>query len=165
MSRAHKFRVWDDINKKWMLGYEYPNLGGFSMQGETMLFGEYNQALSSFKLEELDKMCIDYWVGEKDLNNKDVYEGDIFIGYEERNGERLSGKYIVVWEDCGFTAQSLDENGCDAFLGFFFSNPTTIPQTAIEVIGNIHENPELLLTLTTEEVLSDRSSKYKTIIK
>ncbi len=36
MSRQIKFRAWDNKDKKWLLGYEYPNLGGFSMFGENI---------------------------------------------------------------------------------------------------------------------------------
>ena len=31
--RQFKFRAYDKVNKKWLLGYEYPNLGGFSLVG------------------------------------------------------------------------------------------------------------------------------------
>ena len=34
MTSNLKFRAYDKKAKKWLLGYEYPNLGGFSLFGE-----------------------------------------------------------------------------------------------------------------------------------
>ncbi len=44
--REIKFRAWDDLKKTWLLGYELPMLGGFSIVGETMMMGEWAAVLS-----------------------------------------------------------------------------------------------------------------------
>jgi hypothetical protein len=42
--RELKFRVWDNINKEWLLGYK--ECGGFSINGLLMLMGEWQAILS-----------------------------------------------------------------------------------------------------------------------
>lgn len=148
MKRDIKFRVWDGEE---MIILENSGLQYYDFEGSYSL-GFTVDAYSGFWAHEqydtatkrAEAFPIMQYAGGKDLNQKEVYEGDIFIGYEERDGKRLSGKFIVEWEDHAFVAKSIEENGCDAWLSFFFSNDNTVPQTAIEVIGNIHQNPELL---------------------
>ena len=53
--REFKFRAWDNKTKEWLLGYELPNLGGFSMFGEAMLFGEWSAIVNRFVLREEDR--------------------------------------------------------------------------------------------------------------
>lgn len=132
MEREIKFRVWCETDD----GEEMIYLDTLTCDNG-LWFGYQEKHIN----EHIDIM---QYAGGKDLNQKEVYEGDIFIGYEERDGKRLSGKFIVEWEDHAFIAKSIEENGCDAWLSFFFSNENTVPQTAIEVIGNIHQHPELL---------------------
>jgi hypothetical protein len=47
--REIKFRAWDD--KKWLLGYELPNLGGFSLFGEVVMLDEWSHILDTFLFE------------------------------------------------------------------------------------------------------------------
>ncbi len=55
MSREIKFRAWDNCDKKWLLGYELPNLGGFSMTGEVMLFEQWSEIVNRFILQQRDR--------------------------------------------------------------------------------------------------------------
>ena len=50
-----KFRAYDNKAKEWLLGYEYPNLGGFSMFGECMLMGEWSAIVNRFILQQRDR--------------------------------------------------------------------------------------------------------------
>lgn len=71
-----KFRLWDDKNKKWMLGYESSNLGGFSMFGECMLFGEYSKAIKD--IDNWDNLILTQYSCQTDICNKEIFSGDIF---------------------------------------------------------------------------------------
>ncbi len=83
--RNAKFRAWDDLNKKWLLGYDHKNLGGFSMIGEIMLFGEYTNMLSGFKIEDLEHVKLMQFTGLK-FKEKEIYEGDVWL---------LNGRTII----------------------------------------------------------------------
>jgi hypothetical protein len=48
-----KFRAYNTKEKQWMFGYEYPNLGGFSLLGETVLMGELNSIPLKVLYEDL----------------------------------------------------------------------------------------------------------------
>jgi len=66
------------------------------------------------------------YTGLKDMNGKDIYEGDKLF--------RQSGFYTVTWSEsyCGF----MKDNGHGGVL--------SLNDCESEIIGNIHDNPELL---------------------
>ena len=133
MMREIKFRCWDMIDKKWMFGYDYKNLGGFSLIGEIVLFGQLN----TISLERWNDVAIMQFTGLKDKNGIEIYEGDILSnGVEWCNAEIKFDKGCFMWnnEPIGF-------NGDDD--GYTYSPPSTWG----EVIGNIYEHPNLLVTI------------------
>ena len=72
------------------------------------------------------------YIGLKDKNNKEIYEGDILF---ESFGERY---YKVIFENGSFRAE---------FKGDFEWHHFDLIDVVIqgcEVVGNIYENPELL---------------------
>lgn len=119
--RDIKFRAWDDDDKKWLLGYEYKSLGGFSLFGEVVLFGEWSQVVNEFLLHDnksQNALKVMQYSGLKDVNDNPIYEGDIvyLAGY---------GDYEVK-----FPFYQLYESSWEDNIG--------------EIKGNVHENPELL---------------------
>lgn len=72
----------------------------------------------------------------KDKNGKDIYQGDI-ISFMDDEDKR--GRVLVEWEseDCKFHCIEINNNRYGGYMSEFDSKE-------IEVIGNIHENPELL---------------------
>jgi len=136
--RTIKFRAWDDGKKEWLLGYEYPNLGGFSMDGECVLMGEWANVCTSFMFENNNRKRSDLklmqFTGLKDKNGKEIYEDDIL----KIKGFKESWKTKVRFENGGFCIDVEEQDYNITLLGFLDD------EAIVEVIGNIYQNPELL---------------------
>ncbi len=123
MKRVIKFRAWDNKDKKWLLGYEYKNLGGFAMFGEVMMFGQWSGLISANLSSGFKFIKLMQFTGLTDNNGKEIYEGDILQRYK-KSGEPYKKTKTVEWFHAGF-------KGIEQI-------------TESAVIGNIYENPELL---------------------
>lgn len=75
------------------------------------------------------------FTGLYDKNGKEIYEGDIII--EKLRRARIDGEKLVICFD-DFEWQGKNANGVTTSLSLLVEYHT------IEVIGNIHDNPELL---------------------
>lgn len=111
-----KFRAWDTQAKKYVRidSIQFDHLGN----GEpvTIKVDDAEWSIKRFVLEQ--------WTGLKDKNGREIYEGDI-VAF----GVPLKNKKIaaVEWKNIGW----------NPFL-------TELMDEWAEVMGNIHENPELL---------------------
>ena len=122
MSREIKFRAWD-IHNEQMCEVPHINLKG---KFGVMSCAKYT---SSFVFEEV---ILEQYTGLKAVLGVDVYEGDIvkFKVHKKKNPQgwqigklaRVGAKFII-WSN---------------WYHYDITN------NIIEVIGNIHENPELL---------------------
>lgn len=120
MSREIKFRAWDKLSKQWI-----PGGYGFHVLGEALLIGGLFQ---NMPLEMLNDIELMQFTGLRDKNGKEIYEGDI-LSWDGSNVGAVSFEhceFIVGGDEKGRAMCALkgDEN--------------------IEVIGNIHENGDLL---------------------
>ena len=91
------------------------------------------------------------FTGLHDKNGKEIYEGDILrLNYDRTSGKPIEG--MVRW----FQGNRHPEDGCYGmeYLGWVLSEYKSMDpasesyhmsiESVREVIGNIHENPELL---------------------
>lgn len=124
MSRKVKYRVWDNENKSYNDPYSYAY---YALTQD----GRLDFYCHGDRMDEADPdvYFIEQYAGLKDKNGKEIYEGDILDDGEGHIGKVLYNERIASfayeWGNCGAT-----------FMSLYTSD--------MKVIGNIHENPELL---------------------
>jgi len=114
------FRVWSDYWEKYATEAE------LYMDGSADATFEDDDGVPHHENTDL---VLEFDTGLKDKNGKEIYGGDILDDGEGHIGkvlynERLAS-FAYEWGNCGST-----------FMGLYTSD--------MKVIGNIHENPELL---------------------
>ena len=115
--REIKFRAWDVIKSVMRTWEEHP-------------------VTICERIENEDTYWVMQYTGLKDKNVKEIYEGDI-VEYFTQKGEERD---IVFWID-GLGAWGLIPSNRSISKGeMLFS----VGAESLSVIGNIHENPELL---------------------
>jgi uncharacterized phage protein (TIGR01671 family) len=127
--RTIKFRAWDKDKKcfipteKWAVVSTDFNAFGIMLEDwENYKEGEYFYSNSQELMQ---------FTGLHDKNGREVYEGDVI-------GRKGFFNRVVIWYECGFATYSVNHR------------ERIMPMTKEsidefdEVIGNIHENPELL---------------------
>jgi uncharacterized phage protein (TIGR01671 family) len=121
-----KFKVWDNQSKHWVYFHNDDDLT------EPVLLTENNFVIEPYNNYHKADYVYCMFTGLQDKNGKDIYEGDV-IKIELNN----NAKYQVIWRN--------------EFADFFLSNIKSSIGTyfhsdgdCLEIIGNIHENPEIL---------------------
>ena len=135
--RQIKFRAKSVDEGKWLIGALIPN-------GRRPCIAPFKEG---FHLESVDPNTVGQFIGLTDCKGKEIYEGDIIT---------VNGKYprVVLWDkmswalmpteyfhDKMFWVMNLQHPGIDWWEEF---------ADKLEVIGNIHDNPELIPTQPTE---------------
>ena len=116
MSRTIKFRIWNPEKKEMFESGGTP----------TMLS---NFFLLSAKMHTYHRMEYQQFTGLKDRNGKEIYEGDI-LRFDPKEWGGDTGNLSVV--------EFSTSNGWQA------AGTTSDWSSWCDVVGNIHENPELL---------------------
>lgn len=126
MSRAIGFRAWDNANNEWLNKEDAECL-------IIHLDGRYEIDRGWVKV--FPDLTIEQDTGLKDKNGKKIYENDIIK--DTSDGDCLIN--AVFWcEKGGFWGVKPRSPFAEREWGWF------IGRDNIEVIGNVHENPELL---------------------
>lgn len=132
MSREIKFRVWNKNTNK----YEYTELDYYFVIDQRIKAYEYEQ-----------------YTGLKDKNGKEIYEGDIvnIVAIAETDDSDMAyiidTNSIVCWDKEHARWDVNDEpedKDWDYRRRRYFVFVDNEGRENVEVIGNIHENPELL---------------------
>lgn len=110
-----KYRAWDKFNSCYWYSENYEILGEYFIKMQFLIDGE-------------NTLIYEQFTGLKDKNGKEVYEGDII------NLEDVICP--VTWDDGGFQMITSKNQGKSALIQDRVRH--------FEVIGNIHENPELI---------------------
>lgn len=129
MNREIKFRAWDQINKKFIIGDDY----WINFEGKVFIDNGYHMPIDISSLEDHPlRFILLQYTGLKDRDGKEIYEGDIVRLMEKRS-------YIVKWDINHY----LHPMPYQEMLSV--GTPTSrVESENGNIIGNIHQNPELL---------------------
>ena len=120
--------------------------GAFCLKDSDGPFGDMLDRPSIIKYDppwdgfwfRVDPETVGQFTGLFDKNGKKIFEGDIIEHHAQ--GNIIVNRGVVVWDASeGRFAYQLRT----MLPGFYMHNPETV-----EVIGNIHDNPELLQNIT-----------------
>jgi uncharacterized phage protein (TIGR01671 family) len=101
-------------HKAWILDDAITNGGFFALKGKRAVVNE----------------SVGQFTGLHDKNGKEIYEGDIIV-----HASGSSIMYIVEWHNTELVGKQI---GSSSYAGISYWIDVT------EVIGNIHDNPELM---------------------
>lgn len=123
--REIKFRGFNRKNKQWLYGFYLQNRGAHFVCPDEFATGK------SWDDYEIGPATVGQFTGLKDKNGKEIYEGDVF------SLDAFCIKVIYRQDNCSFVLRKDDSSGWEL--------PLDVPLCRdYAVIGNIHDNPELL---------------------
>jgi len=139
MTREIKFRMWSEEAVKY---FSDPQVFECLMQQYC-----HDNNAPSLKHDHIgDGMVFEQYTGLKDKNGKEIYEGDIVRNFWTCKYKN-SGKpptYTVVFKDGCFQFWAGSENGNYKCVSKIYWPAEHCKPENWEIIGNIHENPELV---------------------
>lgn len=135
-----EFRAWDKKRKEY---FHITQLWSGGTKEDSFTFDGWkdNYGNSGF----MDTVLLEQYTGLKDVNGDKIFEGDIIhFSYDHTdfysevvfNGGKFFGQ---TW-----TIPNLDLTTMPLGSGYHFNSPFEYYYDDMYVIGNIHENPELL---------------------
>lgn len=129
-----KFRAWDKENEIYLYNVQdaYDTLSGFVKydDGEDACYDEdcFGAFLNNKRYD------VEQFTGLTDVNGKDIYEGDIVKSNYKYAQSKIS--QIIMEDGNSYIAGEDLATGNEMLVSDHVNE--------IEIIGNVHENPELL---------------------
>ena len=121
-----KFRAWDVLNSKWfddIFAVGHSDEGNYVIDLDRWVYFE-------------PTVIIEQFTGLLDKNGKDIYEGDVVMLKEAKR------RYEVIFRDYSFKLKHFEDDVTQDLIWGALSRVKDFMWT-IEIVGNIHENPEL----------------------
>lgn len=129
--REIKFRAWDKLRKRTSeVDRIYVDTGGAQLRDD---FGLYWRKINDVILEQ--------YTGLKDKNGIGIYEGDV-VKVKHKDWIELTIHVVKWFGDEEYPAFDLSPGIDETMNGFALAVQSDL--FSIKIIGNIHENPELL---------------------
>ena len=107
----------------------------------------YDKAKGKMQTYEVDRETVGQYTGLKDKNGKRIFEGDMIKPFDDEIDKMVvefhHGQFLLcLYGERGYMAEyGWEEEGN---YGCFEAEPLSSYGDDIEIIGNIHGNPELL---------------------
>ena len=138
--RKLKFRVWDNEYKQWVSYSEYQSLPDD--------FVQHKDCNPLFELKardaESNRFVVEQYIGLKDKNGKEVYEGDIGKTIYTDKPDQTIGDVIYTSEVGAYRIRCKKQLLPVVTYRVVNGSPLGLLNVLDEVIGNIHQNLELL---------------------
>lgn len=144
--RDIRFRIWDTSDNKFLSLKDYQDLGATEVENDgTLTLSPRFRFLTSMAIMPEKFIPLQY-VGLKDKNGVEIYEGDIIDIHQTVNGYN---QFVIEWKDYGFSASYYNENTKRETIRWYEYSLDELFEVdeyekEIEIIGNIYENKHLL---------------------
>ena len=138
--RQIKFRGKSINSNQWIFGMTI-SFGTIKRKSSDIFIEISEEKWSGIKTNTLGQ-----YTGINDKNGVEIYEGDILLDYEIEleSQQDISGKLPVVYDSskCQFSVDNSFKKDGSSLVNFveYFGIEN------IEVVGNIHDNPEMLFS-------------------
>jgi uncharacterized phage protein (TIGR01671 family) len=141
MNRQIRFRVWDIKGGNWLNPDHTQDGAGITFKGEVAFCSQ--SQFGYVREEHKDRFVIQQFTGVKDKNGREVFEGDI-LKFKTYDGWKDDfGRYVFLEVRYHELTASFRMTRCDTYRGDSFDYSDKPKE--VEVVGNIFENPELLI--------------------